>query len=227
MKNHYEILGVTPNCSQAQIKKAYRLLAIKYHPDKNNGDKESEESFKEILESYIILSDEETRIEYDYLKGFKKGRRVYSEPGKPSPVKFLIQIKKIKEAVMNAGGHINKTALYRVIDNLLNDENIYLLIRKQDIGVNHLIIDEALTCCIFLNEENRPAIHEKLIKLADGNVRMLNRIKLLSTASPNNDTKTENKNTHEVKDTPPSRTAIFMFLLFVLLFIFFLYMQNR
>ncbi|QEE50889.1 J domain-containing protein [Flavobacterium alkalisoli] len=227
MKNHYEILGVTPNCSQAQIKKAYRLLAIKYHPDKNNGDKESEESFKEILESYIILSDEETRIEYDYLKGFKKGRRVYSEPGKPSPVKFLIQIKKIKEAVMNAGGHINKTALYRVIDNLLNDENIYLLIRKQDIGVNHLIIDEALTCCIFLNEENRPAIHEKLIKLADGNVRMLNRIKLLSTVSPNNDTKTENKNTHEVKDNPPSRTAIFMFLLFVLLFIFFLYMQNR
>ena len=61
----YDILGVSRDASEAEIKKAYRKLAIKYHPDKNPGDKEAEEKFKEISAAFEILKDEEKRRKYD------------------------------------------------------------------------------------------------------------------------------------------------------------------
>lgn len=61
----YEILGVPKDASQEDIKKAYRNLAVKFHPDKNQGNKEAEEKFKDINNAYEILSDEQKRREYD------------------------------------------------------------------------------------------------------------------------------------------------------------------
>ncbi len=76
-KDYYKILGVDKKASQAEIKKAYRKLAVKYHPDKAQGDKASEEKFKEINEAYEVLSDPEKRKKYDTLganwKQFEQG----------------------------------------------------------------------------------------------------------------------------------------------------------
>jgi DnaJ-class molecular chaperone len=67
-KDYYEILGVKENASEGEIKKAYRKLALKYHPDKNPGDKKAEENFKEVSEAYYALGDAKRRKEYDDLK---------------------------------------------------------------------------------------------------------------------------------------------------------------
>ena len=64
-RDYYDVLGVDKSADATAIKKAYRKLAMKYHPDKNPGDKEAEEKFKEINEAYEVLSDETKRINYD------------------------------------------------------------------------------------------------------------------------------------------------------------------
>jgi molecular chaperone DnaJ len=64
-RDYYEILGVQKSASKDEIKKAYRKLAIQYHPDKNPGDKSAEEKFKEATEAYEILSDDQKRSTYD------------------------------------------------------------------------------------------------------------------------------------------------------------------
>lgn len=64
-RDYYEVLGVDKNASADEIKKAYRKLAIKYHPDKNQGDKTAEEKFKEATEAYEVLRDERKRQAYD------------------------------------------------------------------------------------------------------------------------------------------------------------------
>ncbi len=64
-RDYYEILGVNKNAEASEIKKAYRKLAIKYHPDKNPDDKEAEAKFKEAAEAYEILSDQQKRAQYD------------------------------------------------------------------------------------------------------------------------------------------------------------------
>ena len=64
-RDYYEVLGIDKSADQDAIKKAYRKLAVKYHPDRNPGDKEAEEKFKEATEAYEILSDEEKRPIYD------------------------------------------------------------------------------------------------------------------------------------------------------------------
>ena len=64
-RDYYEVLGIEKSADQDTIKKAYRKLAVKYHPDRNPGDKEAEDKFKEATEAYEVLSDEEKRPIYD------------------------------------------------------------------------------------------------------------------------------------------------------------------
>ena len=64
-RDYYEILGVTKGADEGEVKKAYRQMALKYHPDKNPGDKASEEKFKEAAEAYEVLSNPDKKARYD------------------------------------------------------------------------------------------------------------------------------------------------------------------
>jgi curved DNA-binding protein len=73
-KDYYDVLGVSKSASDEELKRAYRKLAMKYHPDKNPNRKEAEERFKEINEAYAVLSDKEKRKQYDAFgaEGFRQ-----------------------------------------------------------------------------------------------------------------------------------------------------------
>ena len=77
-RDYYEVLGVTKGVSEADLKKAYRKVAKKYHPDTNPGDKEAEEKFKEAAEAYAVLSDPEKRAKYD-----QYGHAAFEQGGGP------------------------------------------------------------------------------------------------------------------------------------------------
>jgi len=99
MKNHYQTLGIKRDATNDDIKKAYRKLAQKFHPDKNDGDKFFEERFKEIQEAYETLSDPYEKGKYDtnydyFFNGQQKTNQSYTrkeepkyEPPKPDPEK--------------------------------------------------------------------------------------------------------------------------------------------
>lgn len=80
-REYYDLLGVSQQASQRDIKKAYRKLAMKYHPDKNLGDADAAEKFAKISSAYEVLSDEEKRKEYDqYGKDAQRARAQHSNP---------------------------------------------------------------------------------------------------------------------------------------------------
>ena len=80
-KDYYKTLGVDKQSSAAEIKKKYRKLALKYHPDQNQGDKAAEQKFKEINEAYAVLSDADKRKKYDMFgaDGFNPGLRNFAK----------------------------------------------------------------------------------------------------------------------------------------------------
>src|SRR5690606_37915549 len=79
-KDFYKTLGVSKDITDAELKKAYRKLARKYHPDSNQGDAKAEAKFKEISEAYSVLSDAEQRREYDEIRAMGSGAR-FTAPG--------------------------------------------------------------------------------------------------------------------------------------------------
>lgn len=105
MPNYYEILGVSPHASQAEIKKSFRNLALQHHPDKNKNSEESKQKFMKIIEAYEVLSDEQARKNYDNNTLQKRGSRMRWTPSADiGTVYSYEEIKRRYQPSSNVGG---------------------------------------------------------------------------------------------------------------------------
>lgn len=106
-KDYYSILGINRDASQAEIKAAYRKLALKFHPDKNPGDRFFEQMFRDVKDAYEVLADPNKRAQYDAGNRSQKeptqSRKTRTEPNEPSPTELVNNI------ISNLSQMINQT----------------------------------------------------------------------------------------------------------------------
>ena len=168
-KDYYQLLGVKSNASTEEIKKSYRRLALKYHPDKNPGDLLAEAVFKEIAEAYDVLSDAKKREDYHY-KRFYTYNYKYAAAQTATPKSILNDAIKLQKLVEKADPfRINRDALLFQLQQILSADNLSLLLEKKQAGINKAIVETILIVCKPLQYTYSEIIAEQLCILAVGN----------------------------------------------------------
>ncbi len=188
MENLYTILGVTRDASEDDVKKAYRRLAMKYHPDRNKpGDKTAETRFKEVVAAYNVLSDKNRRIIYDH--DLKNGiPKLHSAPtakaaaaAKPPPPEQLTNagiLKKVQhirsevEAVTNKS-RIKQAELYKALNTLLSLRNIEIVTSAADPKTSRKLMEEVIAVSRYVGIGHVERLSVKLAKLAGADNDMI------------------------------------------------------
>lgn len=176
MVDYYKILGVNENATTDEIKKAYKQLAKKYHPDVNHNNSYADLKFKEISEAYSVLNNMDERLNYDnvYFKNYNRKSNSSSSNStesssdfKVSPELILSQFKNISNKVTGLKrSSVNQSALFKSINDLLTNDVIDYLILEDNLIINNIIIDEILYCCKILAFPYVEYLSIKLAKLA-------------------------------------------------------------
>lgn len=123
-KDLYEILQLFPGSSTEEIRRAYRRLALQFHPDKNPGDQEATDRFREILKAYTLLSNEKLRYAYDRENGYL--RAAGSPP--PSPAVLLQEAERLQRFMSQLNPEaIDHTALKFQLDKLLSPGHLRIM----------------------------------------------------------------------------------------------------
>ena len=168
-KDYYQLLGVKSNASTEEIKKSYRRLALKYHPDKNPGDLLAEAVFKEIAEAYDVLSDAKKREDYHY-KRFYTYNYKHAAAQTATPQSILNDAIKLQKLIEKADPfRINRDALLFQLQQILSTDNLSLLLEKKQAGINKAIVETILIVCKPLQYTYSEIIAEQLCILAVGN----------------------------------------------------------
>ena len=166
-ENLYTTLGVETNASPEEIRKAYRRLAMKYHPDKNNGDAVSALRFKDIHHAYQILSDPHRRSAYNQKRWFYK-HAVTRETQPLTPYHFFTKTNELKRFLDKLHpAEINKKGLSLYIKHLLSEPTLQMLKTAADATVNKEVIFHLLAATSFLSGLQTESIVLKLRRIAD------------------------------------------------------------
>lgn len=167
-KDYYKILEVSPDASAADIKKSYRKLAFKYHPDKNADNEMSEARFKEIQEAYKVLSHTQKRLDYNRRR--YPGHSYKKQPHIPTtPQIILHKAAELSKKVASMDPYrLNMEVLFMHIQKILSPANKAVLMEHKDAVANRRIIDLLLKCSGPLPLADIKKICDELAFLAPG-----------------------------------------------------------
>lgn len=174
LKDYYAILEVNPTASQLVIKKAYRKLALKYHPDKNGGNKIYEQKFKDIAEAYRVLSDNKRRNDYNYARfGYTQSAQKTNHYS--TGLKYiLLTAKKLHNHIAAADpDRLNLIAVKKQLDELLIGNNLKILLDQAQEKEKQTFIRNILYSSRFLPYTQVKSFIPKLVKLAGADNSML------------------------------------------------------
>jgi len=176
-KDYYKILELTPSATNADIKKSFRRLALKYHPDHNFGNQLYEAKFKEIKEAYEVLSDLKQRQDYNYKNYGRAQAEKKKTTSQVTPYTILNQIITYRKKVSILDpDRMNKFALFQQVQQLLSKSNIAILQQNYDTRVNKRIIEEIILCSRFLPPPQVERICFQLTALAGTDNTMYQKI---------------------------------------------------
>ena len=178
IKDYYTILEVSRSATPLVIKKAYRRLALKYHPDRNGGSSLYEQKFKDVNEAYRVLSNETKRNDYNYAKWGRHHtdqKKAYT----PMSVPLLLAIaSKLKHKVANSDPHrLNDKLLSREVSELLSRSNVMMLIEKGQDKERFEIITNVIFVCHYVPYLQAQSFISSLVHLAHTNNDILLLIK--------------------------------------------------
>jgi molecular chaperone DnaJ len=166
-KDYYKILELPTTASLQEIKRAFRRLAQQYHPDKNNGSNMATAHFREIQEAYKVLSDPKQREAYHYQRWYVRstGKPFASAPLTPANILQECRIVQQYVASMNIF-HLRYDAVSLHIRELLTPNAIGILHERNDVAINHEIIQSVLTSARPLPKKFFIPIVELLLQVA-------------------------------------------------------------
>lgn len=166
-KDYYSIIGLGPSASLADIKKAYRELAMIYHPDKNQGDLYALARFNEIKEAYDVLTDPRRKQAYlqqrwkNNAAGIKGGSEINT------PVRLLKAVLDLDRHFSKVDVHrLDRMGMYGYVERLLSSENIAMLKMFGETAINDTIIQKILPVAQVLHEVESRRIYERLRLIA-------------------------------------------------------------
>ncbi|MBI3719776.1 MAG: J domain-containing protein [Sphingobacteriales bacterium] len=179
IKDYYKILGIAPTASVNDIKKAYRKMAMKHHPDTNPGDIATETMFLEIKEAYDVLIDPTQREEYNYKRWYNRtiGKDFVQQAHTAHDI--LNECKKLTNYLSGVNHfQIEYDALSHHIKNILSDINMNILQQSGENLLINQVIKLLLHACDPLPYKYQPVIIERLQQLAGDDREMKERIEL-------------------------------------------------
>lgn len=177
-KDYYKILNVPPTAGSNEIRKAFRSLALKYHPDKTNGDHYKEAMFREVQEAYETLSDAKSREEYNYKRWYTRSLgKSFTEPAL-TPLQILAKSQKLSDYIASINYlQVDFDILSARMRDILADENLLILSQFNDLPVNRKIVRLLLRTCDPLPAKYVEPISIRMAKLAANDNELLKEIK--------------------------------------------------
>lgn len=162
-KDYYSILGLSPSSSVTDIKKAYRELAMKFHPDKNSTDLYASAQFNEIKEAYDVLSNSRRKQIYLQQRWYNKSAGVSGSRSVNTPVTLLKKVLELDRHISQVDIYrLDKKGLFEYLDKLISTDSVSMLNNFNDLDINDTIIIRLLPVVSMLCAPDAGIIFERM-----------------------------------------------------------------